>query len=523
MHVSPALINNFSKMFAGNKSYYGHTILTGSARKNGKLLAKSWGCTAANGDPELSWEMYKNHLEGDKGLGIAPIDINNNCRFGVIDVDDYNLNPKTFMRIVADYNLPFQLFRSKSGGLHIYIFFSEEVKAKDVRYILDKFVLIFGLPRKTEIFPKQERLFNSSNPNWINLPYYGGTDSYMYDVMCNPMGLESALLVIEKRKTTYDNLKRIYEELPLNDGPICLQSLYIRSDDMVDGDGRNNYLFNLGIYYKVSDSVNFEEKLMSANQKMYEPKEEDTMIKQILNPINKKSYSYRCSDHPLCDNCAVELCKLRKFGKGSDEVSSLSFEELKQIKTDPPHYIWIINGHEMVFYKESELRDQKSFADQCMRFLHIVPNFIKPVRWNSILNKAFQDIVVIDVDPEDDLSPGALLWDYFREFILDSPKAQSKEQVKAGYIYKDLENNLFCFKKKRLQAFLKFEKNFNYFTITEIQKRLFDLGVGKGSLYITKGSTERIWYIPTKIMKDNIRLEDDKVSFEDIKPEEGDF
>jgi len=524
-NVSAAIVNEFVNTFSGHSEYYGVSIPTGNKTEKGKLVMRSYTKSTAKGDKELSQTMYREHLEGKKGLGISPINFENNCRFGVLDIDDYDIEPQFFMEISRDYDLPFCLFRSKSGGLHCYIFFSEDTKASSVRDIMRKFILLFGLNVNTEIFPKQEKLFNSSSPSWINLPYFGGTDSYMYDRKCEKMPLELALMEIVNKKVTWETLKSKYEGLPLNDGPICLQSLFLRSDYMVDGDGRNNYLFNMGIYYKSSDSVTFEDNILMANNKLKEPKEESKIVSQIINPIQKKTYSYRCSDHPLCENCNVDLCKERKFGKGGDEISSLSFEELKQVKTNPPYYLWMVNGHEMVFYKESELREQQIFADQCMRMLHVVPNTIKRQRWIEILNKAFKEIVIEDVDPADDMSPGSLLWDYFVEYIMERPKAQSREQIKAGYIYYDSDKSIYVFKKKMFLQFLQLDKNFRFFGPTEVQKRLFDNGVGTKVYRIAKGSVERVWYVykRTVLKEHTVSLENNRVDFSDMKPKEQEF
>lgn len=520
--VSAAIVNEFASIFSGHKDYYGVSIPTGKKTDKGKLVMNSYTKSSAKGDKELSHVMYREHLEGKVGLGISPIDFENNCRFGVLDIDDYSLSPETFMGISRDYDLPFCLFRSKSGGLHCYIFFSESIKAGLIREIMRKFILLFGLNVNTEIFPKQEKLFSSSSPSWINLPYFGGTDSYMYDMKCEKVPLELALMEVSNRKVRWETLKDKYESLPLSDGPMCLQSLFIRSDTMSDGDGRNNYLFNMGIYYKSSGSVSFEDNIFMANNKLLEPKEESNIVNQIIKPIQKKTYSYRCSDHPLCDNCNVDLCKERKFGKGGDEISSLSFEELRQIKTNPPYYLWMVNGHEMVFYKESELREQQVFADQCMRMLHVVPNTIKRQRWTEILNKAFMDIVVEEVDQADDISPGSLLWEYFKEYILERPKAQSKEQIKAGYIYHDKEAKTFIFKKKAFLQFLQLEKSFRFFSPTEIQKRLFDQGVGAKVYKIAYQSSERVWFVYNKLLlqEHTVKLEDNKIDFRDLKPNE---
>ena len=48
--------------------------------------------------------------------------------------------------------------KSKSGGLHLYIFTKEKVKASEIREFLEDMLFILGLPPSTEVYPKQTTL-----------------------------------------------------------------------------------------------------------------------------------------------------------------------------------------------------------------------------------------------------------------------------------------------------------------------------------------------------------------------------
>ncbi len=66
---------------------------------------------------------------------------------------------------------------SKSGGLHVYVFTKEKVPASLIREFLSNLLFLFGLPSKTEIFPKQTTLGKNQNGertsgSFINLPYF---------------------------------------------------------------------------------------------------------------------------------------------------------------------------------------------------------------------------------------------------------------------------------------------------------------------------------------------------------------
>lgn len=520
LKISAQTVSEFSKVFSGHTEYYGSSIPTGKV-EDGKLKMDCVTKTVSKGAKQLSVEMYREHLDGKVGLGIAPIKLDNSCSFGVIDIDDYSLDKKQFATIIGDYNLPFHLFRSKSGGLHVYVFFSDEVNAKKLRDIMKRFLILFGLPAKTEIFPKQEKLIGSASPSWINLPYFGGTDSYMYDESLERRDLEQALFRIKQHRVSWEAFQDTYDGLPLSDGPMCLQSLYVRSDDMTDGDGRNEYLFNMGIYYKLADPSNFQEAVLAANEKMAEPKKELDIINQIINPIEKKTYSYKCGEVPLCDNCYKDLCKVRKFGKEGDEISSLSFEEMVQVKSDPPYYVWTINGHKMVFYKESDLRDQKAFGDYCIRYLHLMPNIIKNDRWVEILNKSLSSMQTEEVDPETDVSSGAELLRLFKTYIKKKPRTNSKTQVLEGMILKD--EQFYYIMPDKFMDYLKNEKQFTAFPKVEISRRLHSaFGVESKSKYLASGIQQRLWRVHEDKVK-TIEVVTDPVDMSELKKKEQEF
>ena len=69
------------------------------------------------------WEDHLNGIE--PSLGIIPINEDNECRWGCIDVDKYTLDHKEILKKVNQYMLPLWVCRSKSGGAHI--FYSQQI------------------------------------------------------------------------------------------------------------------------------------------------------------------------------------------------------------------------------------------------------------------------------------------------------------------------------------------------------------------------------------------------------------
>ena len=85
---------------------------------------------------ELKDEDYIEHLNGTRSIGIQPCDDNDQAVFGAIDIDPSNyatFSPKKYLEIIDKKQLPLIPVKSKSGGLHLYIFTKEKVKASEIR------------------------------------------------------------------------------------------------------------------------------------------------------------------------------------------------------------------------------------------------------------------------------------------------------------------------------------------------------------------------------------------------------
>ena len=159
-------LNSFQDLFVGNKHNYGQHVYADS--KDGE---KEQGRNQTITDKLVTIQQYNNHLEGKVGLGLIPINEESKCKFAVIDVDIYNKSLKSYLAAIERHNLPLVPFYSKSGGLHIYIFFKQFVKASEAVKRINKLARILGITllvkkeknEALEIFPKQTRtLFLSS-------------------------------------------------------------------------------------------------------------------------------------------------------------------------------------------------------------------------------------------------------------------------------------------------------------------------------------------------------------------------
>ena len=124
---------------------------------------------------EVTEALWRDHLSGKQSLGIVPINEENLCRWGCIDVDEYaNLDVPALQKLITKKKLPLHLFMSKSGGVHVFLLLEDFVPAALIRTTLQKCAAQLGLSG-SEIFPKQITVMwdRGNIGNWLNMPYFG--------------------------------------------------------------------------------------------------------------------------------------------------------------------------------------------------------------------------------------------------------------------------------------------------------------------------------------------------------------
>lgn len=488
MAISILLLHDFMSLFSGNNTTRGVFIPSDKEIKEGKITGQSYTEKQAPTD-----EAYMDHLEGKKGLGIVPIRTDSKCLFGVIDLDDKS-QVSIALTLVTKHSLPLIPFRSKSGGLHLYIFFNEPIAAKIVISLLQEFRTLLGLSNKTEIFPKQSKLEENATGNWINLPYFNAENTERYLIQGEKrLSLSEALAFCLNNRHSVEELKTILESIPIQDGPPCLQKIYLRGYTNM----RNTYLFSMGVYCKSKYGDDFEHKLAEINSSLEAPLSLKELQSTVINSLQRKDYAYKCSEEPLYSLCDKSVCKKRAYGVSSSSVPELTFEQLKQYEADPPYYEWTVNSKELRFYSETDIINQTIFRTLCFRYLHILPNRLKDETWTRIVNTALSNIQVIPIEEGDDISVGAMFKEYLVEFLTKRAPAANKEQILIDRVYRDDERQAFIFRAKNLINFLVIQKMFRAFGQTEIQARLRDMGGNAIRYYInSKNSSARVWALP---------------------------
>ena len=124
--------------FEGSKVAYGTTTV-GKIGRSGKAEADS----RIVREP-LTEKIMQGHIEGKQGIGAIPINEENKCKWGALDIDIYDLDHNELQKRINKQKLPLLHCRSKSGGAHLYLFLERFEPANVVREYLQEMAVSLG-------------------------------------------------------------------------------------------------------------------------------------------------------------------------------------------------------------------------------------------------------------------------------------------------------------------------------------------------------------------------------------------
>ena len=219
-------MEDFRKIFTGLKRAHGCTFVDKKGADGLKVKGKSFVKREIVTD-----QHWENHLNGiEPSLGIIPINEDNECRWGCIDVDKYTLNHREIINKINQFAIPLSVCRSKSGGAHIFLFTTDFVPAKLMRDKLMSISAVLGFGN-AEVFPKQIELKSQDDTgNFLNLPYFNckNTTRYCFDLQGRAVTIDVFLNAVEVSALTPKELQDLQIKRPpseFDDGPPCLESL----------------------------------------------------------------------------------------------------------------------------------------------------------------------------------------------------------------------------------------------------------------------------------------------------------
>ena len=489
-------VEQFSAIFDGLKQAYG-TFKIEKKTQSGKNSGKA----AVIREPRTT-ALWEGHLAGTgQAIGIIPINEDNECKWGCIDIDQYPLDHTDLISKIRSARLPLVVCRSKSGGAHCFLFTKKWIPARTMQETLQQVSTALGYG-DSEIFPKQVKLNLDRGDvgNFLNLPYYDAEDGLRYAIKDDGTSatLEEFYQLYEAHVQTLEQVQAIQNpraggDLIIKDGPPCLQ--YLCKQKISEG-GRNNGLFNLGVYLRKAYPDEWESKILEYNGQFLDPPLPLGEVNTVAKQLEKKDYAYRCSGAPICAHCNKDLCQTRKFGIASAGAGA-SVANLRKYNSTPPVWFMDVNGEPLELDTDA-LLSQPTFQKACMEQLNFMPRTVSKQNWESRISTLMQEMrdnesAVMEV--AQDASTSGQFYDYLEEFCRHLQQAQDKEEILLRRPWTDEESNITYFRLRDFEAHLRKNKFFE-FKSHKIAQRLRDIN-GESTVLKIKGRAVRVWSIPS--------------------------
>ena len=430
-------LDKFINIFEGLNSAYGQTVKTDQFSEKGKHKTKSF--TISN---PVTKKLWREHLEGkDPALGIVPINKENKCKWGCIDIDTYPFDHKKFIQKIKQKNIPMIVCRSKSGGAHAFLFTKDFVPATVMRAKLKIIASAMGFAG-AEIFPKQDyiRVDRGDTGSFLNLPYHANerTVRYAYGLEGNVLTLEQFFDLHKETALSVENLNEFVieskEEIDHFKGmPPCLITLL--NDGVPDGQ-RNNCMYNVGVYLKkrYPDKDKWQEYMYIYNKEYMRPPLDVTEIKVLIGSLDSKEYNYKCKDEPIHSFCDAKKCALQEFGVG-DNVPAPEITEIRKYDSDPPIYFASIDG-ESVEVDDATLHDPEKISLACMNQIGKPMMPVPKHMWRRLLIKLFANLETIPAPASSKLD--VQLKEILADYINKTPGKELKD-VMRGIAFTDTD------------------------------------------------------------------------------------
>ncbi len=504
----------FMAAFEGFSAAHGQTQIS-NERRAGKQKAKSYIVRKP-----LTLDLIRGHLDGRNGVGSIPINESNKCKFGALDIDQYPLDLEAIDAKLQKMGVPCVVCSSKSGGAHIFFFFTEFMSAGEFRDKASEISSYLGYGG-CEIFPKQEQVLVERGDvgNFINLPYFDHEQSLRYAIKADgqPASLEEFLDLVDDRLVKPDVFVGLTFGDPIDefkDWAPCLNCMF--GQGIPEGT-RNTVMFAAAVGCKKEQPERWKARLEEINNKFCTPSPlPASEIVTIQQQHEKKEYGFPCDQEPLKSYCNKALCRTKKYGIGSSSMS-IDATGLCVVKSEPPVWFCDVAGGRVELTTD-DLQTPQRFQKACMEQIHKMPPLMKMADWQAIVGMMMEDMSEIEV-PEELTYKGQFM-DLLESFCDGRVQAQSAEELTLGKPFTD-EDGFTYFK---IEALIKHLRNnkFDSYGRGQIQERLKELNDGAANGHkrfpTTKGDLKqmRVWWVPAfnqEIDVPKISVKGDEVPF----------
>ena len=436
-------------LFEGNSELFITTSLTGEVDERGKHVAKTFTV-----HEPVTLKLWKDHLEGVQRIGIKP-ENGDVVKWGCIDIDPQNykgFSEKKIVDIIREHKLPLIPARSKSGGLHLFIFLKDWTPIKDILKVLHEWNNVFF--QSLEVFPMNK---------CMNMPYFNmdATTEHAYDDNNSPV-LIGRFLELAKQKTIAieDLLKlKIKEYEPESNWkqyPPCCQKLI---SEPWTGNHRNDLLFNMGVLEMKKADGNLTKKevteiLLERNKQIFStPLPEKEVISTVANSVSKKNYALKCNT-PLCDK---EKCKFRNLGIGSQVPDMIEdFKDIEYVRdTKSIQFTFEYQGHKVSVTPE-DMKDEKSWRTRLLRYGIYWMTLPRPKSGPAPFELLLRELVVraqenVLMKYEDTLEEEK--YTFLKDFFENHIEEDDFDKLKDNYVILDSKTNECYFRKITLERF----------------------------------------------------------------------
>jgi len=487
------------RLFAGAQRSHG-TYAEEDEELGGKRTIRRTARTLREGPTARMWEE---HLAGRRPLGIVPIDEEDSCVWGAVDVDDYTVDIPALVGELRTLGIPAICCRTKSGGCHVYLFFSEKIPAADVIPRLRELAALIG-HGSSEIFPKQRTVLADRGDlgSWLNMPYFGGDRTERYAVRPDGRGLsvEGFLSAAEGVRLSRRGLADLVLQRRtqgFETGPPCLESLISTG---FPPHTRNNGVLALGVLAKKMSPDGWEallERWVKAHAG--DPPFPAADLASVVRSLRKKDYNYRCGDTPLNQRCNVALCRTRQHGVGGGSSVSV-LESASILMTDPPIFFVVLKTGGTVELGAQQILSPHEFQLAALIQLREVLPEYRRGDWMSWVRGVIESATTIEV-PRESGNRGKFE-EILERFVTDQYKAETRDEILMGKPWLNEEIGVVHFRLRDLESALDRAR----FTSPErsvslrswVTARLRGMG-GESTQFWVRGRNVNVWNLRSEL------------------------
>lgn len=465
--------------------------------------------------------LWAAHLRGERPLGVVCIREDSQCRWGAIDIDEYREDLISVVQRIEQRRLPLVPCRSKSGGLHLFLFLAEWRPAEKVQAVLRDVAASLGLAG-SEIFPKQTQVKSDRGDvgNWIVMPYFGGDYDGKLKIQAglkstgSEMTIAEFITIAHQRRVQLEDVAACVKKAtvarkeangsghgPFWDGPPCLQHL---ASIGVPAGGRNTTLFNMATYFKRKYPEAWRDKLDEANRTyLAEPLPSDE-VEATKKMQERKTYEYQCKTEPLVSHCNSAKCRGCKFGIGNSANYPVIHSITRLNITPVTFFVDVPAGPlgSRLELSSDQLYSFSEFNRACLDQLNVMFTQLKAPEWTRLVNEALSSCEHADAPP--DVGLDARFHEALEDFLTNRQRGERLEDLLTGRPYEDVEREAYYFRLRDLEDHLD-RDNFrddrgSRLTRPRMTKMIKKLGGGEHFFNIRVGRLSkgvRTWFVPS--------------------------